>query len=573
MGLIGKLFGQFAKRGARARGVAPSAPVVEPHHYGYFEQGQQAFLASRLDEARIWFGKLDAENTRLGIAWIYLGNLAKMETGGDERFERALTCYARARQLHVDPPELAVNIAATYLDQQRAEDALRELEHARQLCSAMPYWHYHYGRACEMLFDFARAHQAFERSVQLAPDFLLARKAAASVLAWMGEFAACVAAIQALERHGESALEIGRQFTLTGWIIGYPDLVKGGARQVLAVNPDDVGAQFALGNVLLHEGDIAAAWPLLEARTANPAFPHYKPVLPLWQGEDLSGKHLWVYEEQGFGDCIMFMRFLPLLLPRAARVTVQCKPEMQRLWETIPGIEVVPRAGRLLHGEMPADFELPLLSIPARLALNEAAKLAQPLPPALADAWLTHWHTVVEQAVVARHAAAPPQLMPDLPRRLRVGLAITGAVARKDNQIRSVPAPCFADLLALDCDFFWVQPVAARSGAEALSARVIDVTAGFSDFADTAALLRQVDLVITIDTAVAHLAGALGLETWVLLPRMRDWRWEIEGHGCLWYPRVRTWRVAENLDWDSVLRQVKDALESRMHQWFQTFNS
>ena len=107
-----------------------------------------------------------------------------------------------------------------------------------------------------------------------------------------------------------------------------------------------------------------------------------------------------------------------------------------------------------------------------------------------------------------------------------------------------------------------------RTGTAALTARVIDITAGIGDFADTAALLRQLDLVITIDTAVAHLAGSLGLETWVLLPRMRDWRWDMAGHGCLWYPRVRTWRVAENLDWDSVLHQVTDALESRRHQGF-----
>ena len=562
MGLIGRLLGQFAKRSARVRGVTSSAPVVEPHHLGYFENGQQAFLAGRIDEARLWFGKLEAENTSLGIAWIYLGNLVKMETGGEERFERALACYARARQLNSDPPELAVNIAGTYLDQQRAEDALRELEHARDLCSAMPYWHYHYGRACEMLFDFAPAKAAFDRSVQLAPDFLLARKAAAGVLGWMGEFAACVAAIQALTQHGQPALEVGREFTLIGWIIGYPDLVKDGARRVLAVDPGDLGAQFSLGNVLLHEGDITAAWPLLEARTANPVFPHYKPVLPLWQGEDLRSKHLWVYEEQGFGDCIMFMRFLPLLLPRAARVTVQCKPEMRRLWETIPGIEVVPRAGRLQLAEMPADFELPLLSIPARLAIHEPAELARTLPLVLADAWLVHWRSAVEQAVASRQVAAA------LPRRPRVGLAITGAAARKDNQLRSVPAHCFEGLLVLDCDFFWVQPEATRTGTDALSTRVIDITAGIGDFADTAALLRQLDLVITIDTAVAHLAAALGLETWVLLPRMRDWRWDIAGHGCLWYPRVRSWRVAENLDWNTVLDQVRGALETRMHQGF-----
>ena len=109
---------------------------------------------------------------------------------------------------------------------------------------------------------------------------------------------------------------------------------------------------------------------------------------------------------------------------------------------------------------------------------------------------------------------------------------------------------------------------AVRTGTDALSKRVIDITAGIGDFADTAALLRQLDLVITIDTAVAHLAGSLGLETWLLLPRMRDWRWDMAGHGCLWYPRVRSWRVAENLDWNSVLDQVRDALEIRMHQGF-----
>ena len=571
MGLIARLFGQFAQRSARVPGVVPSAPLIEAQHHEYFAKGQEAFLRGDLDEARVWFGKLEAENTRLGIAWVFLGNLAKGDVSLPDHQTRALKCYARARSLHFDSIEVAINIAATYLDQEQARWALRELEHVRAQGVQVALWHFHFGRALEMEFDFVQAHAAYATAFQLDPSLIQARLAHALVLAWIGRFSACLDALQELERHGLTQLEVARQIVLIGSVIGYPSVVEERARFVLEHDADDKGAQLGLANVLLAKARFADGWRWFEARVDNPIYPIYRPVLPLWRGESLAGRHLWVYEEQGFGDEILFARFLPMLARQTGRLTVQCKPGLHRLMRSIPGIEWVSHKGRMTAAEMTGDFELPLMSLPARLGVVEPTLLSTLPPFAVPADLMAHWQRAVAAAVAARVTRVTYGA--GSARKPRVGFGINGASHRKDNALRSVPPACAEGLTALACDFFWIQPAADHANSAALDARVIDLTAGLKDFLDTAALLMQLDIVICVDTAVAHLAATLGLETWVLLPRMRDWRWEIDGHGCLWYPRVRTFRVTEQLDWQGLMDQVTLALETRIHQGFPAITS
>ena len=568
MGLIGRLIGQLLNRSATVARAAPASTALELRHQEYFSNGQEAFLDGRLDEAKLWFGKLKAENTNLGIAWVFLGHLAKADTSHSDHQVRALECYARARSLQFDSIELALNIATIYLDQERGPEALRELAHVREKGAQIPQWYFHFGRAQELEFNFEGAHSAYHTAVHLAGDFMQARVARALVLAWMGRFAACVEALRELTQHGLTPIDVARKLTLIGWLIGYSELVEESARMVLEHAPDDKDAQFGLGNVLIAKGNFADGWRLIEARIDNPIYPRYRPVLPRWQGEDLAAKHLWVFEEQGFGDEILFARFLPLLAERVGRLTLQCKPELHRLLSSIPGIDCVPHKGRMPAGAMAADFELPLLSIPARLNIVDPAVLAKLPPIAVSENLAIRWQQIVSEAVTARAAQNIR-----LARRPRIGLAISGAAHRKDNQLRSVPSHCLDAIIAQDCDFFWIQPVSDHADEATLPTRVIDLTTDLNDFADTGALLLQLDLVITVDTAVAHLAGTLGIETWLLLPRMRDWRWEIEGFDCLWYPRIRSWRVAENLDWQRLVDEVGDALKIRIKQGFERSGS
>ena len=567
MGLIGRLIGQLLNRSTKVAGAAPASSALELRHQEYFSKGQEAFFGGRLDEAKRWFGKLKAENTHLGIAWVFLGHLANADTSRSDHQVRALECYAQARSLQFDSIELALNIAAIYLDQERGPEALRELAHVQEQGALIPQWYFQFGRALEMEFNFEGAHSAYDKAVHLASDFMQARVAGALVLAWMGRFAACVETLRELTQHGLTPIDVARKLTLIGWLIGYSELVEESARVVLEHAPDDKDAQFGLGNVLIAKGKFADGWRLIEARIDNPIYPRYQPVLPRWHGEDLAAKHLWIYEEQGFGDEILFARFLPLLAERAGRLTLQCKPELHRLLSSIPGIDCVPHKGRMPAGEMAADFELPLLSIPARLNIVDPAILAKLPPISVCEKLVSRWQKLVSDAVAALTAQHLP-----LARRPRIGLAISGAAHRKDNQLRSVPSHCLNAIIAQDCDFFWIQPVSDHAEGAALKTRVIDLTAELNDFADTGALLLQLDLVITVDTAVAHLAGTLGMETWLLLPRMRDWRWEIAGFGCLWYPRVRCWRVAENLNWQQLADEVGDALSIRIKQGFERGN-
>lgn len=550
-----QLIGNQSRRATHSQSAAlPPIPLTQ---LAWLEEARDAFQAGTAHQARAALERLERDETALGEAWLLMGHLARIERATADTAPRALTCYARARQLGWQAPDLAIGIAAAYLDQFRVEEAMRELLHVREQSVDLPLWHFQFARACEMRNDFRQAHGAYSRALELAPTLLAARKARAQTLAWMGEFDACREEISNLRHAGVSALDIAREYTMVAWVMGDLDLHEGSARTILAEEPDEPGAQLSLGNVLMTRGKFAQGWQLMEARLRHPVFPQYQAVLPRWNGEDLTGKHLWLFEEQGFGDEILFARFVSHVVARAARVTLQCKPPLAALFSSLPGVTVVPHKGRMPAQDMAADYELPLMSLPALLGLNSEAVLSPVQPFAIAPATLTRWS--------GRVNTAPANAR----RRLRVGLAVSGRVQRKDNLLRSIALELFAPVLDVDAEFFWVQPDLDRVTAGRLYPQVRDFTSELGDFAETAGLLSQLDLVISVDTAVAHLAATQGLETWVLIPQMRDWRWDVEGAGCLWYRRVHTWRVPRSHDWQPVIADVALRLRQRSAEWLQ----
>jgi tetratricopeptide (TPR) repeat protein len=268
--------------------------------------------------------------------------------------------------------------------------------------------------------------------------------------------------------------------------------------------------------------------------------------LPLWQGEEIAGRTLYVYAEQGLGDTVQFARFLTLAAQRGARVIFDCQPELLRLLANLPGLaELRPQPSPLPA----ADFHLPLMSLPARLGVtldNLPADIPYIVPP-------------------------PAIVGPGVPRadgtRFAIGIVWAGRPEHANDHNRSMQLEYFLTLANLPgVALYSLQKGSRADDITKLSAHglVHDLAPQIHDFADTARLILQLDWIITIDSAVAHLAGALGRPGFVLLPFTPDWRWLNGREKSPWYPSLRPIRQPAPRDWAGVMRQVRAALTASL---------
>jgi len=308
---------------------------------------------------------------------------------------------------------------------------------------------------------------------------------------------------------------------------------------VLAADPDHAEAHWNRALLLLLKGDYREGWREYEWRWQKRGFtsPRRNFPQPRWQGESVVGKTILIHAEQGFGDTLQFSRYVSLVAARGARVVFECHPPLAPLMTGLgEGVNVVP-----MGESLPSfDLHVPLLSLPMLFATTlESIPDSVPylMPPV--DR-LPCWRGLV---------------MDEL--RLKVGLCWAG---------KSYPDPgrsCPTGLLAPLAEIEGVSWYSLQVGWEgALPLPMTDLTAHVRDFGDTAALIAQLDLVITVDTAVAHLAGAMGKPALVLLPYAPDWRWMLDRDDSPWYRSMRLFRQARHGSWEDVIRRTACALEA-----------
>jgi hypothetical protein len=286
-------------------------------------------------------------------------------------------------------------------------------------------------------------------------------------------------------------------------------------RFILGSVAADPGVRANLGTVLLAQGRYAEGAPLYEARLARQGAPPSPGLgVPRWRGEPLDGKRVLIWPEQGLGDQIMFARFVPELQQRGCDLTFVCRPPLIRLLSASLSARILPAEGRI---EFP-DPDVWLWSS-SLLAASGATLETIPGEPYL------RWPT----------ARSGPY---------RIGVATRGRATHANDAHRSLPGSAAEDLLSLP-------------GAMSL----LPEDTGARDMADTAELIAGLDLVISVDTSIAHLAGALGKRVWILLPAVRcDWRWLTKRDDSPWYRSARLFRQDTPGDWEGVLQRVRQAL-------------
>lgn len=309
-------------------------------------------------------------------------------------------------------------------------------------------------------------------------------------------------------------------------------------RHALAHRPGDAGAHLALAVSRLVQGDLPGGWEAFEWRWRR--FPGQP-----WSGEPLAGRTLLLHAEQGFGDTIQFARYAPLAAERGGRVLLEVpRPLVRLLKQSLPeAVRVIPKTDSPPHH----DLHCPLMSLPRAFG-TALDSIPAALPYLRADP---------EDAAAWRERLAGPP-------GLRVGLVWAGNPNHRNDRNRSLPPDRLAPLAAVPgLRLIGLQTGDARNALPSpLRDRVEDVMDAVRDFADTAALLANLDLVIAVDTAIVHLAGALGRPAWVLLPYAPDWRWLLGRADTPWYPSLRLFRQPRPGDWSAVAGTVAALLRA-----------
>ncbi len=318
-------------------------------------------------------------------------------------------------------------------------------------------------------------------------------------------------------------------------------------RRSIALRPRTPQSHLNLAYVLLLTGRFIEGWQEFEWRLQQPEFRHRSATVPVWNGEPLLGRTLLVYREQGLGDSLQFLRYLPLL-PTGTRVVVELQPELMRLASATAGsIEWVASDAPLPH----VDRRCPLLSLP-RLLGTTVDTIPASVPYLKTDPMaIAGWRE--------RLAKLPG---------LRVGLVWAGnpalgqAAALGVDHRRSVSLAQLAPLASVPgVSFVSLQKGAAAAASSPPQGLIVhDWTEDLHDFADTAALIEALDLVISVDTSVVHLAGALGKPIWLLNRFDTCWRWLLERDDSPWYPTLRQFRQTRTGHWQSVILSVRNAL-------------
>lgn len=418
--------------------------------------------------------------------------------------DEAATCYRRALGFRPGFAEAWYNLGTAQTsmgDHEAAADSFRQALAISERCE----WRYKLANSLACLRRYGEAEAEYRTALAGEPDNESYLNNLANVLVWQGRLDEAVALL----------------------------------REAVARLPDAADLHWNLALALLRRGDMVEAWPHYEQRWRMAAFqPYVRPLgKPQWDGGPLEGRTLLVHAEQGFGDAIQFSRFVPLVAAKGGRVVLECRKGLARLMSTLsPEVLAVETVADI----PPFDLTVPLMSLGHRLGMTPATLPAAPylsVPAGAAD--------------FSDVAARPGR---------KVGLVWSGSPTRARNALRSLAA---RDLMALTdlagFSFFGLQ-VGADDHPAAPS--YCDLAPRLRDFADTAAAVWALDLVVTVDTAVAHLAGALGKPVWIMLSNPCDgYFWSNDRADSPWYPSARLYRQRVEGEWGDVLADVRRDLE------------
>lgn len=478
--------------------------------------------------------ELDSQNHR---AYCYLGYVM-CKLG---QFEAGLEVYDKAIGLDPTQPAYFCERAAALAELGRHALAVSAYEQALALDPAYPDAHAYLGGSLLSLGHTLQAIASFDKAIFLdqrcVPAWLNRGNAHLQMQAFESALADYDRVIALQPSH---AVAHSNRAAVLKHLHRLGESLQSSDRSI-ALNPDYVDAQFNKSLTQLLCGDLAKGFRGYQVRWQTATFSPIRRSFtqPLWLGEcAIEGKRLLVHNEQGLGDSIQFCRFVTWAAQAGAQVIYEVETPLYDLFQSLEGVTTLVRQ----REPLPAfDLYCPVMSLPIPFGCT-----LQNIP-----AQKPYLH-------------APPEKMTQWAARLgprhvpRIGLAWSGNASHQADSQRSIALRHFQAALRPGMDYFSLQKELRPADADALTqtAQIRHFAAELTDFSDTAALCAHMDLVIAVDTSVAHLAGAMGVPTYLLLPHLPDWRWLLERADSPWYPSMRLFRQERPGDWETVLRQV-----------------
>jgi tetratricopeptide (TPR) repeat protein len=496
------------------------------------------------------------------------------------KLTEAMECFEQALACRLDYAEAHYNYGAPLMQANRLVDAVTQYE--RALALKPNYAEAYHGLGTVLLIQGkpTAAMACFDRALAIKPDHVDAINNRGSALRHLKRHAEAVAsfdqvlaikpdnaealynrgnALQGLKRHAEALTSFDQALAIKSdyveVFINRANSLQALRRhaealasfdQALAIKLDYADAHFNLSLLRLLLGHFDAGWKEYEWRWKTrdfvPGRRDFAP--PLWVGEQsLHGRTILLHAEQGLGDTIQFVRYVPLVAARAAKVILEVPPPLKALLSGIKGASLIIGRGEKLPE---FDCHCPLISLP--LAFKTGLETIPATIPYLSPSAdrVTKWQ----------------QRLPEAGRR-RIAIAWAGNPNYTGDQARSVALSCFSPLFSLaGVEFISLQRELRDGDCDILRnhSHVIHLGDVIADFGDTAALLALADLVIAVDTSVAHLASAMGRPTWILLPFSPDWRWLLDRDDSPWYPTARLFRQPKIDDWESVVARLRGEL-------------
>ena len=440
-------------------------------------------------------------HSNLGVALWELGKL-----------DEAVACYRRALELEPDQAEVHSNLGIALMDRGNLDEAVAACRRALELKPDLAEVHENFGAALHAQGKLDEAVACFRRALELKPDYA-----------------------QAINNLGVALSDQGKL-----------DDVVACYRRALELSPDYADAHVNQAIWSLLTGDFQRGWSEYEWRWKAKLSQQRDFSQALWQGQPLEGRTILLHAEQGLGDAIQFVRYAPLVKRQGGTVVVECPRPLVSLLRSCAGIDRLVGRGDELP---PFDLQAPLLSLPGifRTTLQDIPAAVPYLfaDPGLAERWRRELGGMAG---------------------FKIGVAWQGNPKYRSDRDRSIPAACFEPLARccgvqlLSLQKRWgieqLQEVSGRFPVVDLGSRLDEASGAFMD---TAAVMLNLDLVVTSDTAIAHLAGALGVPVWVAISFIPDWRWLLERSDSPWYPTMRLFRQDRRGDWQGVFRRIEAA--------------
>jgi tetratricopeptide (TPR) repeat protein len=515
---------------------------IKPDDAGaHINLGNILQACGRFDDAIAHYRKalpLDAGNAAL------YNNLGGAILGAHRDLNDAAACFEQALCLEPGYAEAYCNLGNVFSAQGKLDDAVACYQRALTLIPDRPDFHNRLGSALRDQGRLAPAMECCERALTLNPNYAEAHYNLGNVFGDQGK-------LDDAQRCYERALALRPDYAdahtnliLTFRDQGRIDHAIASCQRALDFHPDSADMHFCDAYLRLLTGDFIEGWRKYEWRWLTHEVKPHGLTLPLWDGKDLRGRTILLHCEQGLGDNIQCVRFARSVKEKDGTVLLSCPPSLACLFKNVAGIDGVFPYGR----DLPSyDVHAPLMSLPGLFQTT--------LDTIPAD--VPYLHSDPTRAAVWRDRLASY-------RGFRVGIAWRGGPTHEGNRTRSITAAQFAEFLNIPgLAVVSLQKDGTAGEMETLGnipGSLFDGGPFLEDFSDTASAMANLDLVISVDTSVCHLAGALAVPVWTLIPFAPDWRWLLQREDSPWYPAMRLFRQPSIGDWQSVLERVRHEL-------------